>query len=170
MTRCPSMPQEAERIAFGLASSMRVASSGAAKPPKTTEWMAPRRAQASIAIADAEPGDGAREPCHLVAKLAVGPERDAAGDRAVIDERGLLGSTARDMAVERVPAGVEAAARKPAVEGRAAVVEDAVPGPLPLDRLGGIGPEALGILLGAAPGLLVASHHFSSLAFLAQRC
>ncbi len=34
---------------FGLASSMRVASSGEAKPPKTTEWMAPMRAQASIA-------------------------------------------------------------------------------------------------------------------------
>ena len=33
-----------------LASSMRVASSGAAKPPNTTEWMAPMRAQASMAI------------------------------------------------------------------------------------------------------------------------
>ena len=38
------------RITFGFASSMRVASSGAAKPPNTTEWMAPSRAQASIAI------------------------------------------------------------------------------------------------------------------------
>ena len=32
------------------ASSMRVASSLAAKPPNTTEWTAPMRAQASIAI------------------------------------------------------------------------------------------------------------------------
>ena len=46
-----SMPQEAEMMSFGLASSMRVASSGAAKPPKTTEWIAPSRAQASMAIA-----------------------------------------------------------------------------------------------------------------------
>ena len=46
-----SMPQEAEMISFGLASSMRVASSGAAKPPNTTEWIAPSRAQASMAIA-----------------------------------------------------------------------------------------------------------------------
>ena len=46
-----SMPQEAEMMSFGLASSMRVASSGAAKPPNTTEWIAPSRAQASIAIA-----------------------------------------------------------------------------------------------------------------------
>jgi hypothetical protein len=44
------MPQEAESTAAGLASSMRVASSGAAKPPNTTEWMAPMRAQASMAI------------------------------------------------------------------------------------------------------------------------
>ncbi len=29
---------------------MREASSGAAKPPKTTEWIAPSRAQASIAM------------------------------------------------------------------------------------------------------------------------
>ena len=36
-------------IAFGRASSMRTASSCAAKPPKTTEWIAPSRAQASIA-------------------------------------------------------------------------------------------------------------------------
>jgi hypothetical protein len=49
MIRAPSMPQEAETMSFGLASSMRVASSGAAKPPNTTEWTAPRRAQASIA-------------------------------------------------------------------------------------------------------------------------
>ena len=45
-----SMPHEALSTILGLASSMRVASSGAAKPPNTTEWMAPMRAQASIAI------------------------------------------------------------------------------------------------------------------------
>ncbi len=49
--RLTSMPQEAETITFGLASLMRVASSFAAKPPKTTEWTAPRRAQASMAMA-----------------------------------------------------------------------------------------------------------------------
>ena len=49
MTRAPSMPQLADRITFGLASSMRVASSLAAKPPNTTECTAPILAQASIA-------------------------------------------------------------------------------------------------------------------------
>ena len=37
-------------IALGSASSIRTASSGAAKPPNTTEWIAPIRAQASIAM------------------------------------------------------------------------------------------------------------------------
>ena len=36
-------------MTFGFASSMRVASSFAAKPPNTTECTAPSRAQASIA-------------------------------------------------------------------------------------------------------------------------
>jgi hypothetical protein len=46
-----SMPQDAETIRVGATASMRLASSGAAKPPNTTEWTAPMRAQASIAIA-----------------------------------------------------------------------------------------------------------------------
>jgi hypothetical protein len=45
-----SSPQLAEKTSFGLASSMRVASSLAAKPPNTTECTAPIRAHASIAI------------------------------------------------------------------------------------------------------------------------
>ena len=49
--RLVSIPQDAETIAFGVQSSMRTASSWAAKPPNTTEWTAPSRAQASMAIA-----------------------------------------------------------------------------------------------------------------------
>ena len=44
------MPHEAETTTLGRASSIRLASSCAAKPPNTTEWIAPMRAQASIAI------------------------------------------------------------------------------------------------------------------------
>ena len=50
-TRLPSMPQDADTITFGVASSIRIASSRGAKPPNTTECTAPRRAHASIAIA-----------------------------------------------------------------------------------------------------------------------
>jgi hypothetical protein len=49
-TRFGSMPHEAESTTFGVASSMRTASSLAAKPPNTTECTAPRRAHASIAM------------------------------------------------------------------------------------------------------------------------
>ena len=42
-------PASAETMTFGLASSMRVARLTEAKPPNTTEWIAPMRAQASIA-------------------------------------------------------------------------------------------------------------------------
>jgi hypothetical protein len=45
-----SIPQEAETTTVGRASSIRVASSFAAKPPNTTECTAPRRAHASIAM------------------------------------------------------------------------------------------------------------------------
>ena len=38
-------------MSLGWQSSIRVASSLAAKPPNTTEWTAPSRAQASMAIA-----------------------------------------------------------------------------------------------------------------------
>ena len=47
--RLTSMPQLALTMTLGRASSMRVASSLAAKPPNTTEWTAPRRAHARIA-------------------------------------------------------------------------------------------------------------------------
>jgi len=50
MTFLTSMPHEADSIRRGLASSMRVASSFAANPPNTTEWIAPIRAHASMAI------------------------------------------------------------------------------------------------------------------------
>ena len=49
-TRDGSIPQDADTITAGRASSMRVASSWAANPPNTTECTAPSRAQASIAI------------------------------------------------------------------------------------------------------------------------
>ena len=47
----PSSPQVAAITTLGAASSIRTASSGAAKPPKTTLWTAPMRAQASTETA-----------------------------------------------------------------------------------------------------------------------
>src|SRR5262245_6994944 len=45
-------------------------------------------------------------------------------------------------------AGVELSTGKPAVEWRLGVVEHLVPGPRPVDRLGLLGPEALGVVEG----------------------
>ncbi len=47
----PRLPASALTITVGLASSMRLARLTLAKPPNTTEWIAPMRAQASIANA-----------------------------------------------------------------------------------------------------------------------
>ncbi len=49
-TRPGSMPHDADRMSLGRASSIRLASSLGANPPKTTECTAPMRAQASMAI------------------------------------------------------------------------------------------------------------------------
>ena len=45
----PSIAPDAVISTLGRASSMRIASSLGAKPPNTTEWTAPIRAQASMA-------------------------------------------------------------------------------------------------------------------------
>ena len=44
------MPHDALTITFGVQSSMRTASSRDAKPPNTTEWTAPNRAHANMAM------------------------------------------------------------------------------------------------------------------------
>ena len=44
------MPHDAVRMTLGRASVIRLASAADANPPKTTEWIAPRRAQASMPI------------------------------------------------------------------------------------------------------------------------
>ena len=47
--RPPRMPSSAVMTTFDLQSSMRPASESGEKPPNTTEWIAPMRAQASMA-------------------------------------------------------------------------------------------------------------------------
>ncbi len=52
MRRLGSTPPEAVTMATGRESSMRLASSRGANPPKTTECTAPNRAHASMAMTD----------------------------------------------------------------------------------------------------------------------
>ena len=51
ISRSISIPEEAVMMAFGLQSSIRIANSCGANPPKTTECVTPILAQASIAKA-----------------------------------------------------------------------------------------------------------------------
>src|SRR5262249_2764284 len=80
-----------------------------------------------------------------VPELAVGVRAHRAGDGAVVPERALLAAPAVHVQVERVVAGVHLAAGEPAVEGLARIVEDTVPGPVPVNVRGGRGPEAFGV-------------------------
>src|SRR5262249_5204066 len=94
-----------------------------------------------------------------VAKLGVRELADGVGDWAVVHERALLAAAAIDVQIERVVAGVEHAAREPAIEGWAPIVEHAIPAAIPVQLLGRGGPEAGGIRQRAAVGLVVYGPH-----------
>src|ERR1044072_4289850 len=86
------------------------------------------------------------------------PPPALAGGGAVVDERDLLGPPPLDVPVERVVAGVELGVGKPAVHRRRGVVQDPARRDGPVDRTGGIPPEALGIVQAPPELLPVASH------------
>ena len=115
--------------------------------------------QHAVALGDAEARQDPGEARDLALQFAIGEMPDLAGDRAIPDQRDPLAATRRDMAVDGIPAGVEPAAGKPAEERRPAGVEHAVPPPLPIDRLGGFGPEFLGPFERAAVGLGIGWRH-----------
>ena len=154
------MPHDAERIIFGFASSIRVASSferEAAEDdrvnraePRAGEHREDRFGHArhvdddAVALLEAERAQRAGEPRHFVAQLGVGERPDDAGDRAVVDDRALLAAAALDVAIDarcsRCSASPPANHR---TNGRAAIVEHAVPSPAPGNALGRLGPERL---------------------------
>ena len=113
-----------------------------------------------VALADSQAGEAAGEPGDDIAEfpVGIGPDR-VAGDRAVVDEGRLIGPAAVHVTVERVVARVEDSAREPAVERRIGVVEDLVPLLHPVDVLGHLAPEAVGVAEGSGMGLFVAVGH-----------
>ena len=114
--------------------------------------------QDAVALDDADARQHAGQTRDLVAQLAIGDMPDLASNRAVPDQRDALAPPRHDMAVDRIPAGVEPGARKPAVKGRPAPIEHAVPAPLPVDCLGRLRPEFLRPFERAAIGLQIARH------------
>ncbi len=111
-----------------------------------------------VAALDAQRREATGEARDRVSELAVRERRDGVRDRRVVDQRRLVGAAAVDVAVERVVAGVEAAAREPAVERRAGVVQDALPGLVPVDGGGRVGPEGLRLRERARVDLVEPAH------------
>ena len=103
----------------------------------------------AVALGHALGRDHAGDPRHLVAQLAIGEALLGTGDRRIVDQRRLVGPVVSwstvHMPVERIVAGIELAAGKPAIEGRVGRVEHLVPALRPIDRRGLLGPEPLGI-------------------------
>ena len=111
MTRCTSMPQTADTITFGRASSMRIASSFGGEPSEhdRVDGADPGAGQHGddrlgdhrqvdddgVALGDTEGDERAGEPRHLVPQLAIGERALHAGDGRVVDQGGLLGPAHR---------------------------------------------------------------------------
>jgi len=139
MTRLTSIPHDAETITVGSASLIRVASSGAAKPPNTTECNRPDPGARQhgdqrlrdhrqvhdhpVALVHPQAAQHPGEPCDLVLQFGVREAALAAGHRAVVDQRGLLAAAVSHVPVHRVEAGVHHPVGEPPVERRPRPVE-----------------------------------------------
>ena len=120
----PPRSRTKPRRTFGVASSMRLASWSAAKPPRTTEWIAPMRARQHRydRFRDHRRRRSPGLPLDPCASRSSGPRDKIAqsgtsqrsrglGDRRVVDQRELVGSAALDVPVEGVVTRVQAGAR-----------------------------------------------------------
>ena len=118
-----------------------------------------------VALADAECDQGAGETRDAVAQAPVGIGRGGTGHRAVVDQRRDVGAAPLDVPIEAVEAGVQHAAREPAVERRLRSVEDPLRRADPVDAVGGSPPELLGALDTAPEELLVTAGKSRRLSF-----
>src|SRR5689334_795074 len=110
------------------------------------------------------PGDTVIAKCageqrDFVQELAIGIRFNDARDWTIVDESDLLGASILDVYVEQVVASVDEAACEPAVEGSLRRIEHVIPFFVPMNRLGGPGPETLGILQPFTICRLVSSAH-----------
>jgi hypothetical protein len=108
-----------------------------------------------VARSDAQAQQAAGEPRDLVEELAVGDAALLPCDGAVVHERHLVGPSPDDVAVEGVEASVQDAVAEPSVDRCIRVIQNAGPWVDPVDGLGRVAPEALGILEALPMGLRV---------------
>jgi len=79
-----------------------------------------------------------------------------------MDDGNLVAATGLDMAIHGVVAGIQHTAGEPAIKRGLAVVQHPIPGLVPVDRLGGLPPETLGVGQRTLIDLFVSHDHLSS--------
>ena len=112
-----------------------------------------------VALGDAKVTQRPGEPCGQVEQLGIGDGLDGAGDRAVIDDGGLIAAPGFDVAIHGVVGCIQHTALEPAVERRVGAVENGIPGLDPVDLAGGIAPKAFGVRDGAGVKLFITTGH-----------
>jgi hypothetical protein len=120
-----------------------------------------------IALVDALLRKGPREAADEVEQLGVGDRALRLGNRAVVDDGGLLAAAGGDVAVDGVVASVEHATIEPLVEGRLVRTEHTPPGLDPVDEPSHLPPESLRLHERAPVELLIAAHVPALPAFVA---
>ena len=153
-----SSPQEAAITAFGWASSMRLASSGAANPPKTTEWMAPSPGAGQhrhhglddhrhvdhdpVALPDAARPERPGQPRRPRHHLGIAEGGDRPGHRRMVNKGRPIAMPGRNMPVQGVPSRRDPRIGIPAID-RIGAVERALRRDLPIDGLGRLPTKSL---------------------------
>ena len=96
---------------------------------------------------------------HLIEQVAIAEDLDCLGDRAVINESGLLGPAVCHLTVQGVVASVDDASGEPTVKARPRCIEHLVPFLVPMNRFRRIRPEAFGIVLPPRVDFIVCALH-----------
>ena len=168
-----SRPQLADRINFGLASSMRVASSVACESAEH-HGMHGTDAGASqhgdhrlrhhrhvendaVALLDTEVAQDRSQHLGFHLQMVVGDRALLGGERGIVDDRRLLAAALHHMPIDRVPAGVADAPGEPATVNPGGGIEHLLRRLDPVYGLRGLGPKALGIALPAPIDLVIAA-------------
>ena len=111
----------------------------------------------AVALLHAEVAQHGAEQLHLGEHAAVGEGLHRVGDGGIVDQRELVVAAARDVAVERVVAGVAGGADEPAAVDAGILVEDLLRLLVPVDAGGGLGPEHLRAALPVRVDVVIAA-------------
>ncbi|OIQ70140.1 hypothetical protein GALL_482510 [mine drainage metagenome] len=99
----------------------------------------------AVALFDALGAQGAGKACHALLQLGIGDATGGMGDGAVVDDGKLIATPGQNVAVHRVPAGVDHAVLEPFVK-RCVVGKQCAGGFFdPVNRLGLRHPEPFGV-------------------------